>query len=196
MSNSQDPAVKALIDKGDIVRLDLIRFDLPGRSVGYHRGGRPYTYNGLRYLPNRFLDPGTMTSAVGAAVTTRTIRFSNIPTTDPDDLIAKIEQFDYLNAPVVISHLAGVRGTDEVVGILVSYIYEIDKVSYPKGALQRDGTRTLNIKIDLQPPGRSARGATLVRRSQSEQQFDNDPNDTCFEYASVTATDVEEWGQR
>ncbi|MGH8009634.1 MAG: DUF2163 domain-containing protein, partial [Candidatus Binatia bacterium] len=50
MSNSLDPAVKALIDKGDIVRLDLIRFDLPGRSVGYHRGGRPYTYNGLRYL--------------------------------------------------------------------------------------------------------------------------------------------------
>lgn len=196
MSNSLDPAVKSLVNTGNMARLDLIRFDLPGRSVGYHRGGRPFTYNGLRYLPNRFLEPGSMNSAIGVSVTTRTIKFSNIPTADPDDLIAKIEQFDYLNAPVVISHLAGVRDTNEVVGVLVSYIYEIDRVTYPKGAMQKDGTRTLNIKIDLQPPGRSARGATLVRRSQAEQQFDNDPNDTCMEYASVTSTDVEEWGQR
>lgn len=196
MSNSVDPQVKALVDRGDLVRLDLIRFDLPGRSVGYHRGGRPYTYNGLRYLPNRFLESGGATSAVGVGVTTRTIKFSNIPTQDTDDLIAKIEQFDYLNAPVIISHVAGVRGTDEVVGILISNIYEIDKVTYPKGPQQSDGTRSLTIKIDLQPPGRSARGATLAKRSQAEQQFDNDVNDTCLEYASVTSTDMEEWGQR
>lgn len=196
MSNSLDPAVKSLIDKGSLVRLDLIRFDLPGRSVGYHRGGRSFTFNGLVYKPNRFLRLDDMTSAVGNGSTVRTAGFSNIPTDDPDDLIAKIEQFDYLNAPVVISHLAGIRDTNEVVGILVSYIYEIDKVSFSKGGQKEDGTSSLNIEIDLEPPGRSARGATLVRRSQSEQQFDNDPNDTCFEYASVTATDVEEWGQR
>lgn len=196
MSNSHDPAVKALIDAGNLVRLDLIRFDLPGRSVGYHRGGRSYVYNGLAYLPNRFLESGSVTSAIGAGVTTRTIKFSNIPSKDPDDLIAQIEQFNYLNAPVIVSHLAGVRGTDEVVGVLLSSIYEIDKVSYPKGAMQSDGTRSLTIRIDLQPPGRSARGATLVKRAQAEQQFDNHATDTCLEYASVTATDSEEWGQR
>lgn len=196
MSNSLDPAVKSLVDAGNLARLDLIRFDFPGRSVGYHRGARSFTYNGLKYLPNRFLDPGAMNSAIGASVTTRTIRFSNIPTTNPEDLIAKIEELNYLNAPVIISHLAGVRNTNDVVGVMVSYVYEIDRVTFPKSAVQKDGTRTLNIKIDLQPPGRSARGATLVRRSLAEQQFDNDPNDTSLEYASVTGTDVEEWGQR
>ncbi|WP_408913799.1 DUF2163 domain-containing protein [Brucella pseudogrignonensis] len=196
MSNALDPQVKALVDAGNLVRLDLIRFDLPGRSVGYHRGGRPFVYNGLRYLPNRFLETGDMTGAVGVGVTTRTIKFSNVPTTDPDDAIAKIEQFNYLNAPVIVSHLAGVRETNEVIGALLTSIYEIDKVRFVKGAEQKDGTRSLTIRIDLQPPGRSARGATLVRRSLVEQQFDNDATDTSLEYASVVASDVEEWGQR
>jgi hypothetical protein len=196
MSNSLDPQVKALVDAGNLVRLDLIRFDLPGRSVGYHRGGRPFTFNGLIYKPNRFLNTDDMNSALGGGDTVRTVTFSNIPTDDPDDLIAQIEQFDYLNAPVIISHVAGVRDTNEVVGILVSYIYEIDSVSFKKTGENDDGVRSLTIDIDLEPPGRSARGATLAKRSQAEQQFDNDPNDTCLEYASVTATDVEEWGQK
>lgn len=190
------PIVSALVNKGKIARLDLIRFDLPGKIVGYHRGGRPYTYNGLRYLPNRYLNFGSMNSALGVAVTTRNIKFSNVPTSNPDDAIAKIEQYDYLNAPVIISHLAGDPETDQVLGVLVSYIYEIDSIKFSKGAMQADGTRSVTLSIDLQPQGRSARGATLVRRSMAEQQFDSDPNDTCLEYASVIATDTVEWGQR
>ncbi len=193
---SLDPAVEDLLDEGQMVRLDLIRFDLPGKTVGYHRGGRPYTYNGLVYLPNRFLDMGEMNQALGVAITTRTIRFSNIPTSNPDDAVASIEAFQYTNAPVIISHLAGDPKTDEVVGILASSIYEIDQVRYVKGAMDANGERSLTLEIDLQPPGRSARGATKVKRAQAEQQFDNLATDTCLEYASTTATVPEEWGQR
>ncbi|WP_113081872.1 DUF2163 domain-containing protein [Rhizobium sp.] len=192
---SLDPVVAAQIDKGRIARLDLIRFDLPGKTVGYHRGGRSYTYNGLVYLPNRFLDIGSMTSAVGTAVTTRTITFSNIPVTDPDDAIAKIEEFDYQNSPVIVAHLCGVPNTSEVLGILASSIYEIDQVRYNKGAVS-GSERTLTMEIDLQPPGRSARGSTGVKRSIAEQQFDNSPTDTGLEYVATNASIPEEWGQR
>ena len=191
-----DPAVEAALDSGQIRRLDLIRFDLPGKSVGYHRGGRPYTYNGLVYLPNRWLQTGDMNSAVGVAVTTRTIVFSNVPVANVDDAIAHLENYHYQNAPVIISHLAGDPVTDEVFGILASSVYEIDQVSYDKGAAGANGERTLTISIDLQPPGRSARGATLVKRSPAEQQFDNDAADTCMEYVAVNASWTREWGQR
>ena len=192
---SLDPTVAAQIDKGSIVRLDLIRFDLPSKTVGYHRGGRSYTYNGLVYLPNRFLDIGSMTSAVGTAVMTRTITFSNIPVTDPEDAIARIEEFDYQNSPVIIAHLCGVPNTNEVLGILASSVYEIDQVRYNKGAVS-GSERTLTMEIDLQPPGRSARGSTGVKRSIAEQQFDNSPTDTGLEYVATTASIPEEWGQR
>lgn len=193
---SLDPAVEASLDSGQIKRLDLIRFDLPGKSVGYHRGGRPYTYNGLVYYPNRWLQMGAMTSALGVAVTTRTIVFSNVPTSNVDDAIATLESYAYQNAPVIIAHLAGDPVTDEPLGILASSIYEIDQVSYQKGAAGGNGERSLTITIDLQPPGRSARGATLVKRSPAEQQFDNSATDTSLEYVAVNSQWTLEWGQR
>ncbi|QSZ57217.1 DUF2163 domain-containing protein [Rhizobium sp. ZX09] len=192
---SLDPVVTAQLEKGRIARLDLIRFDLPGKTVGYHRGGRSYTYNGLLYLPNRFLGIGSMTSAVGTAVTTRTITFSDIPVTDPDDAVARIEEFQYQNSPVIIAHLCGVPDTNVVLGILASSIYEIDQVRYNKGAVS-GSERTLTMEIDLQPPGRSARGSTGVKRSIAEQQFDNSPTDTGLEYVATNASIPEEWGQR
>ncbi|GHC79336.1 DUF2163 domain-containing protein [Limoniibacter endophyticus] len=193
---SLGPAVESQLESGQIRRLDLIRFDLPGKTVGYHRGGRPFTYNGLVYKPNRWLQTGEMSSDLGVAVTTRTIGFSNIPTADPDDAIAQIESYAYQNAPVIIAHLAGDPVTDEPIGILASSIYEIDQVRYSKGAADAKGIRTLSITIDLQPPGRSARGATLVKRSPAEQNFDNDATDTGLEYVAVNANWTLEWGQR
>jgi hypothetical protein len=190
-----DPGVAALVDGGRIARLDLIRFDLAGKTVGYHRGGRPYTYNGLTYLPNRFLQMGNMSSAVGIAVSTRTIVFSNIPVTNPDDAVAQIESYNYQNAPVIIAHLAGDPDTDEVIGVLASSIYEIDQVRFNEGAVS-GSERSLTLSIDLQPPGRSARGATFVKRSLKEQQFDNLATDTGLEYVATNATIPEEWGQR
>ena len=189
------PEVEAIVESGEFAGLDLIRFDLPGNTVGYHRGGRPFTYNGLKYLPNRFLQGGDINSAVGVSVTTRTIVFSNIPVDDPDDAVAKIEQYDYPNAPVIITHLAGVPDTNEVVGILVSNIYEIDRVSFNDDALDANGSGMLTLTIELQPPGRSARGQTLIKRSTAEQQFDNDETDTGLEYVATIGTVPEEWGQ-
>lgn len=192
-----DPAVDAAIESGQIAALDLIRFDFPGRDpVGYHMGGRPYTYNGLTYLPNRWLDMGEMRGDLGVAVSAREVVFSNIPTDDPNDLINILESLAYTNAPVIISHLAGVPETNEVLGILASSIYEINEVRYEEGAADDNGESTLTVIIELEPPGRSARGETLVMRAQEEQQFDNDPTDTCLEYASVVQTVPVEWGQR
>ncbi|ATE84663.1 hypothetical protein phi2LM21_p46 [Sinorhizobium phage phi2LM21] len=189
------PEVEAIVESGEFAGLDLIRFDLPGKTVGYHRGGRAFTYNGLKYLPNKFLQTGDINSAVGVSVTTRTIVFSNIPVDDPDDAVAKIEQYDYPNAPVIITHLAGVPDTNEVVGILVSNIYEIDRVSFNDDALDANGSGMLTLTIELQPPGRSARGQTLIKRSTADQQFDNDETDTGLEYVATIGTVPEEWGQ-
>lgn len=193
---SLDPAVEAALESGQIATLDLIRFDLPGKAVGYHMGGRPYTYNGLVYLPNRWLQMGEMRGDLGVAVSAREIVFANIPTEDPDDAIAQLELYNYTNAPVIIAHLSGLPNSNTVLGILASSIYEINDVRYEEGAADENGERTLTVIIELEPPGRSARGETLVMRAQEEQQFDNLATDTCLEYASVVQTIPVEWGQR
>ncbi|SDA39092.1 DUF2163 domain-containing protein [Mesorhizobium qingshengii] len=202
MSTSLDPAVQALVDDGQFVRLDLVRFDLAGKgavppkTVGYHRGGRPFTFNGLTYLPNRWLAPGAFTSAVGPSPTKRTIVFSYAPTVNPDDAIATIRSYNYLNAPVIITVLAGDPATDQVAGVLTSIIYRIDAVRFPRGAADKNGQRSLTVEIDLVPPGRSVRGSTLVKISPADQNFDNDPADTSLEYVATNAKIQEEWGQR
>jgi len=182
---SLDPAVEASVDSGQFGRIDLIRFDLPGKTVGYHRGSRPFTHNGLTYLPNRWLRAGEMDSEVGAEVTAREIVFSDIPTEDPEDVIAVLESYQYTNAPVIISHMCADPETGEVIGLLATSLYEINDVNYTRGAADENGERTLTIPIELEPPGRSARGSTGVKRSTAEQQFDNDATDTAFEYAGV-----------
>lgn len=193
---SLDPSVAAQVASGKIARLDLIRFDLPGKTVGYHMGGRPYTYNGLVYLPNRWLSMGDMQGDLGIAVQTRELLFSDIPTDDPEDVINTLESYAYTNAPVIIAHLCGVPGTNTVLGVLASSVYEINQVSYSAGAMADDGQRTLTITVELEPPGRSARGVTGVKRSQTEQQFDNDTTDSGLRYVASNANWPEEWGQR
>jgi len=195
MTVALDPAVQALVDAGDLVRLDLIRFDIPGKTVGYHRGGRPFTFNGLTYLPNRWLQPSGFTGALGTTVTTRTVVFRYAPGIDADDAIATIESYNYLNAPVVITSLAGDPATDQVAGIMMSSLYEIDQVRFPKSAADENGVRSFSVEIDLQPPGRSVRGSTLVKVTPADQAFDNDAADTCLEYAATVHTITEEWGQ-
>lgn len=192
---SLDPAVEAQIEDGRIVILPLVRFDIPGNPAGYHIGGRNLTWNGFLYKPNKYLDPGSFSGSLGNAVTKQTLTFSGVPVDDPDDAIAKLETLPYLNAPVTITFLCGDPETDEVLGILISHLYEIDKVSYETGAFEKNGQRTVNIKIDLEPPGRAVRDQTYAKRSQADQQFDNDPTDTFFEYAATNDEIPEEWGQ-
>ncbi|UVK45376.1 DUF2163 domain-containing protein [Mesorhizobium sp. AR07] len=202
MSVSLDPAVEALVDAGQFVLLELVRIDLfgkgavPPKTVGYHRGGRPFTFNGLTYLPNRWLAPGAFTASVGPAPTKRTIAFSYAPTVNADDAIAKIRTYNYLNAPVIITNLAGDPATDQVAGILTSIIYKIYAVRFPRGAADKDGNRSLTVEIDLVPPGRSTRGSTLIKISPADQNFDNHATETSLEYVATNATITEEWGQR
>ncbi|AZN72736.1 DUF2163 domain-containing protein [Georhizobium profundi] len=193
---SLDPAIEDALEGGQLGRFDLIRFDLPGKSVGYHRGARPLLFNGMTYQPNKWLEMGELSGELGVAVTARTIVFSGVPTENADDAIAALESYDYTNAPVIISHLAVDIESGEVLGLLASSIYEINEVSYEQGAAGADGARSLTVSIELEPPGRSARGQTSVKRSPAEQQFDNDPNDTSLEYVATSTRWPERWGQQ
>lgn len=193
---SLDPATEAALDSGQITTLEMVRFDLPGKVAAYHSGGRPYTYNGVTYLPNRWLQIGEMKGDLGVAVSTREIVFSDIPVEDPNDAIAALELYDYINAPVIITYLLGVPNSNDVIGILASHVYEINEVRYEDGAAGENGERTLTMIVELEPPGRNARGSTAVMRAAEEQRFDNSATDTCLEYASTVQTVPVEWGQR
>lgn len=195
MAVSFSPEVDAALQAGDLAFVDLVRFEFPViGSVGYHMGGRPFTYQGTVFKPNRFLALGYDTSGLGVTVTTTTLTFSNVPVDDVDDAIGKLETLQYDNAPVTITRVIGVPGGLDPIGVLWSKFYEISEVRYPESPTDEKGEKTLTIEIDLEPPGRSARGITGVKRSVAEQQFDNDASDTGLREAATTARIPIEWG--
>jgi len=196
MSIALPSAVTDLLNAGMVGKTSyLILFELPGETVGYVNGPRPITYNSVTYKPNRFLSPLGSDSSLGFSVPTKTVQFSNVPTADADDAIALIEDYDYQNAPVLISTLITDPDTGEIAGVAESARYEIASVDFETGAANEQGERELTLTIELDPPGRAAREQTGVRRSLQEQQFDNDATDTGLEYIGTNGEFVERWGR-
>jgi hypothetical protein len=196
MPISLAPAVDAALALGHIKIIPLIRIDLPGKTVGYHTGGRLFNYSGLDYLPNRYLSYEGFSSGLGNNIEEIKITFSDIPTTDPNDAIGQIETYNYTNAPVTVSFLAGDIVTDEALGVLVTNFYEIDGVTFVQSATDEKGDRTITIDITLQTLARRLRDQTYIKRSMTDQQRHNDAADTAFEYVATSPSWVVQWGQR
>lgn len=195
MSVSLAPAVSAQLDEGAVAILPLVKFTFPEMTRGYHFGGRELTYSGLTYKPNRWLSPDSFSEALGNEVTARTLTFSDVPTDDVDDAIAQLETLTYINAPVTISYLLGDPETDEDLGVLATHFYEINAVSYRKPAINDKGERTVTVEIEIEPIGRKVRDTTHAKRSEAEQQFDNDATDTAFKYVATSPSWPFTWGQ-
>ncbi|WP_425087765.1 DUF2163 domain-containing protein [Stappia sp.] len=196
MANALDTAVAAQVDGGSIKVIPLVKIDLPGKSVGYHTGGRPFTYSGFTYLPNRYLSSEGFSGALGNQISEVTLTFSNVPTDNPDDAIASIESYDYINAPVTVSFLAGDPETDEALGVLVTQFYEINDVKFEVGALDENGIATITVMISLETLSRRYRDQTYAKRSAEDQQRHNSATDTAYEYVATSPDWPEEWGQR
>lgn len=195
MTISLDPAVKAELDSGRFVLIHVVKLDVPGAQVGYWRGGRDLPWNGFTYKPSRYLaDTGVM-ETLGIDITERSLTFSNVPTTDENDIVAKVEEHNYQNALVTVSKLVGDTEDDSIIGIAETSTYEIDFVTYRDGAVSEDGTRTVTTEIRLEIPGRIVRDKTGFKLSTAEQQAHNDATDTFFDHTATSATLTEEWGQ-
>lgn len=195
MTISLDPAVLDEFDTGRFVLFHLVKFAIPGAEVGYWRGARDLTWNGFTYKPSRYLDDSGLFETLGVDISERSLTFSNVPTSDANDIIAKVEQYNYLNSTVTVSKLVGDTEDDAIIGIAETSIYEIDSVSYRDDAVAADGTRSVTTDIHLEIPGRIIRDSTGFKLSSVEQQAHNDPTDTFFDYTATSATWREEWGQ-
>lgn len=192
MSIALAPAVTSAHEKGEWADAYLIRFDLPGKTVGYVAGPRPQTFNGLIYQPNRYLSKLRSASYLGFSASSKSVKFSNVPTDNVDDAVASIEQYDYQNAPVVVSTLLLDPQTGEVNGVAESSIHEVADVEFTKGPMDAQGKRELTTSIVLDDPNRAVREQTGVKRSLKEQQFDNDPTDYGHRHTATSG----EWTRR
>lgn len=195
MSVTLAPAVTSAHEKGEWADAYLIRFDLPGKTVGYVRGPRPQTFNGLTYMPNRYLSKLRSGSYLGFSASSKSVKFSNVPTDNVDDAVASIEQYDYQNAPVIVSTLSLDPTTGEVHGFAESSIHEVADVQFTKSPMDEDGKRELTLSIVLDDPNRAVREQTGVKRSLKEQQFDNDASDFGHRHNATTGEWVRRWGR-
>ncbi len=195
MSVNLPTEAQALYDQGWAREAYLIRFDLPGKTVGYVHGPRSVEFNGLTYIPNRYLAPLSGISTLGSTVTSRTVSFANVATDNVEDAVAAIEQYDYLNAPTTITALAVDPETGELAGAVETSAFEVASVKYQDEAIDDDGKRVLTLNIKLDAPGRAIREQTAAKSGLEEQQFDNDPNDTSGRFLGTVGEWVIEWGR-
>ena len=193
---SLDPALKSQLETGQIKVQPLVRIDLPGKTVGYHAGGRPFTWAGLEYLPNRFMKPDGLKEGLGNEIAELKLVFSNVPTGNPDDAIAQIETYDYMRAPVTVAYLGGNPITDQALGVLITRFYLIADVKVKKPARDEHGRRTVTLEIILKAAGAREKGTTPAKASTADQQYHNDATDTFYEYVAAAAEWQVEFGQR
>lgn len=193
---SLDPALKAQLETGQIKFQPLVRIDLPGKTAAYHAGGRPFTWAGLEYLPNRFMKPDGLKEGLGNEIAELKLIFSDVPTPNPDDAIASIETYNYMRAPVTVSYLGGNPITDKALGVLITRFYMIADVQFKKSPRDENGRRTVTLEITLKAQGAREKGFTPAKASTADQQYHNDATDTFYEYAAVAREWQVEFGQR
>lgn len=194
MSIALAPAVTDAHATGEWADAYLIRFDLPGKTVGYVAGPRPLTFNGLTYLPNRYLSKLQGSSTLGSGTSQETVKFSNVPTDNVEDALASVYGLDYQNAPVLVSTLVLDPTTGEPTDIGESAIYEVADAPYQISPRAEDGSRELTLSVVLEPPQRAVREQSGVKSSLEEQQFDNDPTDYGHRYSSTVGEWETRWG--
>lgn len=195
MSVNLPTEAQALYDQGWTKEAYLIRFDLPGKTVGYVHGPRALAFNGLTYLPNRYLTPLSGVSALGYRVTGRSVTFANVPTDNPEDAIAAVKSYDYLNAPCSITTLAMDPETGEIAGAVETSAFEVAGVSYSDEPMGEDGKRAVTLSVMLDAPGRAISEQTAATCGQEEQQFDNDATDTGAAHLGTVGEWAIEWGR-
>ena len=196
MTISHDPALTAQFAEGEIVVLPLIKFDIPGLTLGYHYGGQPIVYDSLEYKPNQWLVPGEIDYALGNDVSGLQVLFSGIHSEDPGFEISQIEAYNYLNAPVTVTFLGGEPNTNNVLGVINTQHYEIAEVNYNETSFDDNGKATLTIVVSLEPAQRRFSDSTYAQTSLEDQQLDNDPNCTFYEYVAVAADWPIRFGRR
>jgi hypothetical protein len=199
---SLDPTLQAQVDSGELRILPLVRFELTGSGetpdtvVGYHPGGRPFTWSGLTYKPNRFLAPEGLSEGLGNEIAELSLKFSKVPTDNADDAIASIENFNYIGAPVTIAYLGGDPTTDQVHGVLLTRFYRIADVRFAKGKVEKNGVRTVSLDITLKSRAARLKDITHAKASTADQQHHNDATDTFYDYVGTAAEWPVEFGQR
>lgn len=197
MSISHTPEVQAQLDSGRIHILPLVKFEIPGNVVGYYVGPRPFEYNGFTYKPNKLLKMDDLVETLNIDLGIRELTFSNIPV--GSDAIDDLEALDYVNAPAIVSRLiVDPKGDfpNSIRGISETSFHEIAQVKYTEGAISEEGQFSLTVVVKLKTPGKTGRVSTLAVRSDVEQRFDNNPNDTFLSGVGTVSTIMREFGTK
>lgn len=196
MSNLLTPAVNNQLNKGHHI-LPLVKFEIPGNTVGYYVGPRKFEYQGFVYQPNKFLEMDDLIETLSIDLGERELLFSNVPVSG--DPINDIEALDYTNAPVTVSRLIidpKLGLPEAVIGVGETSFHKINEAGFTEGAVGEDGCSTLTMKITLGSLGVAGRDKTHAVRSDEEQRFDNNPIDTFLGGVSTVHTITREFGQR
>ncbi|MEM1375868.1 MAG: hypothetical protein AAGG69_00620 [Pseudomonadota bacterium] len=174
--------------------LPLVRFDLPGITVGYHYGGRDFSYNGLIYKANKALQPAGLQLQTGTQIQSRELVFSNVP--DGDDVVANLATYQWKRGLVTLSWLIGTLGGDAPDAVLMTEFYEIHAYQPNLSEADEKGMRLATVNITIGPRGTRTRNQGHAMSAQADHQYDNDETDTFFEYVGQAQNWQIEWGQR
>ena len=174
--------------------LPLVRLSIPGNDVGYHYGGRDFEYNGFTYKANKFLSPIGLDHQLGTQIQSKELMFSNVP--DEGSVLSTIESLAWKNALVTLTWLVGELDADQPLFVANTEFYEIHELSMDWSERGDDGSREATIIVTIGPVGTRVRNQGTAKSADADHHYDNDPDDTFFEYTGTVGNWPMEWGQR
>jgi len=180
--------------KGQFGILPVVLFQLQDRQAAYYNGPRPLTWNGVEYLPTKFLEVEPLAETLEDETAELTITFSGIPE-EGQTLAERLSELHYSGAPVTISRLVVNIDTDEIVGVAQTSFHEVYDVLLEQ---EDDGESEIISKIEIvvRSPGFIGRRQTNTLRSEVEHKADFAADDTFYKDATEVVTVQREWGQR
>jgi len=189
--------VEAAIKAEEVAIAGLALFAFPEGNFGLWTGTGTIPWNGFVYRGvDRYLEFPGISRSTGNEAQRATLNLSGVPSDllDPD-WQAALEGYAYDNAPVTLTWLALDPKSRAVIGQVRTERFEMDSPAYQVGEPDENGVCAVTISVPLETPARNISGQSYARRTLAEQQADNDPDDTGFQFVSVAGKFTIQFGK-
>lgn len=187
MARQLPSAVENAFDQNGIALGLLVQFVFPEGVYGLWSGQGTLGINGQSYKGiDRIIGFSGYSDTAGNQSEGSALTLSQIPSDKlPDAWFEDLEALTYDNAPCIVSWVGFDVETHENLGLLKTTNYEIDTVSYATSEQDDAGAYDVSVEISLETPNRNLNSSNSVRRSDADQRFHNNPDDTGMRNAVV-----------
>lgn len=189
---SFDASTISLLASGRIVKRDMILFELPVAGLfGFWTGIGTFTYQSITYVgAGRLIEISPIGGQLDLAASPVTVTLSSVPNSGlTPDLVASIEDYQWHQAPVVISRAYFNPSTKALVSVERMYRGYVDRIEHDR---QVGAEHTITAFLESKARDHLKRGYRMAGDSDQRRV---DPTDAGLSGVATAAVHTIQWGR-